>query len=135
MDAAAGLAHEGEWDYSLDLKYSYQSALDITHDADTYGQQIPYIARHVIVVRGDIAWKGWTFDPVWQMRAGRSDGTGELPDWNTLDLTLARSFSLKKYGNVLLKASARNLLDCRYETVSGYPMPGRNFIAGVEFRF
>ena len=135
MDAAAGLAHEGEWDYSLDLKYSYQSALDMTPDADTYGQQIPYIARHVIVVSGNMSWKGWTFDPVWQMRAGRSDGTGELPDWNTLDLTLARSFPLKKYGNVLLKASARNLLDCRYETVSGYPMPGRNFIAGVEFKF
>ena len=135
IDAAAGLAHEGEWDYSLDLKYSYLSAIDKTPDSYSYGQQIPYIARHVIVVNVDVAWKGWTLDSVWQMRAGRSDGTGELPDWNTLDLTLARSFSLKKYGNVLLKASARNLLDCRYETVSGYPMPGRNFIAGVEFKF
>ena len=54
FDAAAGFAHEGEWDYSLDLKYSYQSAVDRTPDSYTYGQQIPYIARHVVVLNGNL---------------------------------------------------------------------------------
>ena len=69
------------------------------------------------------------------MRAGRTDGYGELPDWNTMDLTLSKTFNVKKIGRMTLTASARNIADCRYETVSGYPMPGRNFILGVEFKF
>ena len=135
FDAAAGFAHEGEWDYSLDLKYSYQSAVDRTPDSYTYGQQIPYIARHVVVLSGNVTWNSWTAQALWQMRAGRKDGTGDLPDWNTLDVDLAKPLTMRKAGTVLLKASARNLLDCRYETVSGYPMPGRSFMAGVEFKF
>ena len=135
FDAAAGFAHEGEWDYSLDLKYSYQSAVDRTPDSYTYGQQIPYIARHVVVLNGNVTWNSWTAQAVWQMRAGRKDGTGDLPDWNTLDVNLAKPLTMRKSGTVLLKITTRNLLDCRYETVSGYPMPGRSFMAGVEYKF
>ena len=135
FDAAAGFAHEGEWDYSLDLKYSYQSAVDRTPDSYTYGQQIPYIARHVVVLNGNLTWNSWNVDALWQMRAGRKDGTGDLPDWNTLDINLNKPLTMRKAGTLLLKASARNLLDCRYETVSGYPMPGRSFMAGVEYKF
>jgi outer membrane receptor protein involved in Fe transport len=69
------------------------------------------------------------------MKAGRSDGYGSLPDWNTLDLTLSKSIHIRKYGNLSLRLSARNILDCRYETVSGYPMPGRNFMCGIDYRF
>jgi outer membrane cobalamin receptor len=69
------------------------------------------------------------------MRAGRKDGTGDLPDWNTLDVDLAKHLTVRKAGTVLLKITTRNLLDCRYETVSGYPMPGRSFMAGVEYKF
>ena len=135
FDMAAGVAHEGEWDYSLDLKYSYQSAVDRTPDSYSYGQQIPYIARHVVVLSGNVTWNSWTAQAVWQMRAGRKDGTGDLPDWNTLDVDLAKPLTVRKSGMLLLKVSARNLLDCRYETVSGYPMPGRSFMAGVEYKF
>ena len=135
FDATAGFAHEGEWDYSLDLKYSYQSAVDRTPDSYTYGQQIPYIARHVVVLSGNVTWNSWTAQALWQMRAGRKDGTGDLPDWNTLDVNLAKPLTMRKAGTVLLKITTRNLLDCRYETVSGYPMPGRSFMAGVEYKF
>ena len=135
FDAAAGFAHEGEWDYSLDLKYSYQSAVDRTPDSYSYGQQIPYIARHVVVLSCNVTWNSWTAQALWQMRAGRKDGTGDLPDWNTLDVDLAKPLTMRKAGTVLLKITTRNLLDCRYETVSGYPMPGRSFMAGVEYKF
>jgi outer membrane receptor protein involved in Fe transport len=135
FDAVAGFAHEGEWTYSFDAKYTYQSAVDRTPDSDAYGQQIPYIARHMVVISGNAVWKGWSLNPVWQMKAGRSDGYGSLPDWNTLDVTLSKSIHIRKYGNLSLRLSARNILDCRYETVSGYPMPGRNFMCGIDYRF
>jgi outer membrane cobalamin receptor len=135
FNISAGFVHKGEWNYSLNAEYTFQSAIDITPDSYTYGQQIPYIARHVVALCGGVSWKGWMLEPTWQMRAGRTDASGELPDWNTMDLTLSKTFNIKNAGRMTLTAAARNIADCRYETVSGYPMPGRNFILGVEFKF
>lgn len=135
FDLIGGFTHEGTAAYSFDAKYSYQSSLDITPDSYTFGTQIPYIARHTIILDGSAEWKGWELQPLWQLRAGRSDGTGDLPSWNTLDLTLSKSITFDKAGSLRLKLTARNIMNCRYETVSGYPMPGRNFIGGIEYSF
>ncbi len=135
LDVLAGISHSGAWTYALDARYTYQSSLDMTPDSYSYGMQIPYVARHVVVLSGQVEWKGWNLSSVWQLRSGRTDGYGTLPDWNTLDLTLSKEFAVRKCGGFRLKASLYNMLDCRYETVSGYPMPGRNFIFGVDFNF
>ena len=127
--------HYDGWLFSFDAKYTWQSAVDITQDSYSYGSAVPYIAKHTVVLSGLLSWKGWSLSPLWQLRAGRSDGYGELPDWNTLDLSLGKSFSLGKGGMLALKVTARNLFDDRYEVVSGYPMPGRSFMAGVEYKF
>jgi outer membrane cobalamin receptor len=124
FDASAGISHQGDWHYSIDAKYSCSC-----------GRQIPYVARHALAVIADVEWKGWNLNSVWQMRAGRTDATGSLPDWNTLDVNLVKSFQIMKAGCMSLRLSLRNLFDCRYETARGYPMPGRNFITGVEFKF
>lgn len=133
FDLTGGFSHEGTFIYSFDAKYSYQSALDITPDSYTFGSQIPYIARHTIILNGTIGWKGWELHPLWQLRAGRRDGTGDLPAWNTLDLVISKSISFDRTGSLTLKFASRNIMDCRYETVSGYPMPGRNFLGGIEY--
>ena len=135
FDLSAAVSHTGEWNYSFDARYSYQHAVDLTPDSYTYGQQIPYIARNILVLTGNVEWKGWSLNPIWQIRAGRCDSTGELPSWNTLDLTFAKMIDIKNVGNLALKFSARNILDCRYETVRGYPMPGRNIMGTIEFNF
>ena len=62
------------------------------------------------------------------------DSTGELPDWNTLDLRMGRKFSCGD-GEVNVYLKARNLTDCRYEIVRGYPAPGRSLLLGAEFKF
>lgn len=124
-----------DWRLSFDAKYTWQSVVDITPDSYSYGSDVPYIARHTVVLNGLLSWKGWSMNPLWQLRSGRSDGYGEMPDWNTLDVTMSKTFYMAKAGSMGLKVSVRNLLDCRYEVVSGYPMPGRSFIAGVEYKF
>ncbi len=134
VDILAGFSHKGVWNYSFDAKYSYQSAEDRTPDSYTYGQQIPYIARHTVVLSGNLEWKGWELNSIWQMRSGRKDGTGDLPDWNTLDMTLSKSVAIKTC-TLVLKVMTRNVSDYRYETVSGYPMPGRSVLGCVEFKF
>ena len=82
-----------------------------------------------------LTWKGWSLNPVWQLRAGRTDGYGALPDWDTLNCGLSKSFSFGKAGILTAILSVRNILDEHYEIVSGYPMPGRSFIAGIELKF
>ena len=58
-----------------------------------------------------------------------------MPDWNTLDLSLAKSFSLKGGSKIGFLLTLRNAFDCRYEIVSGYPTEGRSFIAGLTYSF
>ena len=135
LDLVAGIEHRGRWSYAFDAKYSYQSAIDLTPDSYSYGMQIPYIARHTVVLNGSLEWKRWKMVPLWQMRGGRTDGTGEIPSWNTFNLMLSKELNINKVGSLELKLSVSNVFDNRYEVVSGYPMPGRNFIGGVVFDF
>ena len=135
-DAVAGMSYTaGQWHCGAEGKYTFQSATDRTPDSYSFGQQIPYIARHVIQINMELRWKGWNMSPRWQWRGGRTDGTGALDDWNTIDLDLSKTFILRGHSALVLKVSAKNLADNHYELVSGYPMPGRNFIGGVEFKF
>jgi hypothetical protein len=135
LDLVAGIEHRGRFSYVFDAKYSYQSAIDLTPDSYSYGMQIPYIARHTVVLNGSLEWKRWKMVPLWQMRGGRTDGTGEIPSWNTFNLMLSKGLDINKVGSLELKLSVSNVFDSRYEVVSGYPMPGRSFIGGVVFDF
>lgn len=125
----------GDWKAACSLRYSYQNAVDKTPDSYSYGEPVPYIARHTVVVTADAAWKGWNLGAAWNLRARRRDATGELPDWNTLDVQAGATFGLGRLGTLGLRIIGRNLLDCRYESVSGYPMPGRSLLGGLEFKF
>ena len=136
LDAAAGFVwRSGDWRCAFDAKYTLLSAEDKTPDSYSYGQQIPYIAKHSLILNAVASWKGWALTPVWQFRSGRTDGSGMLDDWNTLDLTFSKELKLPKTGPLTFRFSVRNVTDCRYEVSSGYPMPGRSFLVGVEYRF
>jgi 6-phosphogluconolactonase (cycloisomerase 2 family) len=73
-------------------------------------------------------------DVIRLLKTGRTDSAGTLADWNTLDVTAEKEFTLKK-ARLTINLSAKNLLNCRYELVSGYPMPGRSLTGGIEFGF
>jgi outer membrane cobalamin receptor len=125
----------GDWKGGVSARYGWQKALDKTPDSATYNEQIPYVARHTVVLSGDVDWKGLNLNAVYNLRAGRRDGTGEMPNWNTLDLTLGKSFCLGKAGVLGVKVSAYNLFNKRYQVIHDYPMPGRSFMAGIEYKF
>ena len=136
FDLVAGADYEsGNWLGSMDVRYSYLSAVDKTPDSYSYGQQIPYIAKNTVTADLKAAWKGYTLNPRWIFKTGRTDSIGSLADWNTLDLKIYKRFPFKKSVSLNITLSAKNLLNCRYELVSGYPMPGRSFIGGIEFAF
>ena len=125
----------GNWKAALNARYGWQQALDKTPDSYTFDQQIPYVARHSLVVNAEAGWKGWTLALLWNQRMGRWDASGKMPDWETLDLTFNKDFQLGKGMELGAFVSGRNLLNYRYDIVSGYPMPGINVLAGIRFQF
>ena len=88
-----------------------------------------------IVIFDGSSLAGWRLDAVWNLRSGRFDANGEMPDWNTLDLSLSKDFRLGRVGVLGLNVTVRDLLDCRYELVRDYPMPGRSVLGGFTFKF
>ena len=116
-------------------RYARQNALDKTPGSYTFDQQIPYVARHTVVLAGDIAYAGWKLDALWNWRGGRFDASGQMPNWNSLDLSLRKSIKLCEDSALTLFVTAKDLLDCRYDLVRDYPMPGRSVLGGIEFKF
>jgi outer membrane cobalamin receptor len=58
----------------------------------------------------------------------------ELPGYHLWSARLAwKPKSGKKYGFQTF-CEARNLLDKTFQSVPGYPMPGRQWALGLEFR-
>ena len=124
-------------DASLFLRYSFQDARDCTSDSAggrTSGTPLPFIARHSLCASADCSIKNWRAAMGWNMRKGRFDAAGRIPDYSTLDLDAVRNVALKGGGTLALKLIARNITDCRYELASGYPMPGRAFYCGIDFK-
>ena len=136
VDIVAGTEYRsGGWSGTLDVRYSYQSATDRTPDSYSFGQQIPYIARNTVTADLKACWKGFTLNPRWIFKAGRTDAAGSLANWNTLDLTLSKELFTNKAYSISINLSAKNLLNCEYELVSGYPMPGRSLLGGIGLIF
>lgn len=136
VDALVGFDFSsGGWLVSLSAKYGYQDAVDKTPGSSTFNQQIDYVAKHNLAVNAAASIKGWSVESDWNLRSGRRDINGEMPDWNTLDIFLKKSFNLGKAGIPALKFSFKNITDNRYELSSGYPMPGFNFTGGLEYVF
>ncbi len=133
LDATAGLECLSDLgiEWTLNAKYSFLSAIDRTPNSGNFGKQIPFIAKHSAFLEGKVSYDGWMVLANWQGRFGRTQSASmAAADWNTLDLTLGKSIR-----NLALKFSARNVFDYRYQLADGYPMPGFNFVAGVEYRF
>lgn len=136
ISARASFSSNG-WDGSISAEYTLVDAKDKSPDSVSYGKQIPYIARHSLTATGSIGWKGWELDAVWNMREGRSGSYGDLPGWNTLDISFSKSFRLgrKEDGRSMnMSLRADNLTDMRYELSAGYPMPGRSLMAGISIK-
>ena len=57
-----------------------------------------------------------------------------MPSWNTLDLNASKTFRIKKFCELDLTMTARNITDFRYEISSGYPMPGWGLYGGFAVR-
>lgn len=63
-----------------------------------------------------------------------SDQSRFLPAWSTFDITLDRTFR-RKAGEFRLFVEVRNLSNTSFQVMENRPMPGRNFLAGIQWVF
>jgi outer membrane cobalamin receptor len=121
---------------SLYVEWSYTmlNAEDRTDGAASFGNQLAYRPNdsHTLLVRA-------TLGPVdvlgeWKYTSRRfvdAANTLSIDPFHTTDLTV--TYSLAPAGvRSLLMVSVRNLEDNRYQTISGYPVPGRELRCSVE---
>lgn len=126
---------KGNWDGSLTAGYTWQNAKDKTPGSASYGEQIPYVCRHTLIVSMEGSFKELSLELMWNLRCGRRDSYDVMPDYNTLDITAGKNFPFGKGCSLALKFLVRNITDSRYELSSGYPMPGRAFYGVIDFNF
>ena len=119
------------WTFELGAKYTLQSSLDKTEDSYTHDQQIPYVAKHSFALNMNLGYSGWALNTIYNHKSGRQDSSGDLSAWNTLDISLSKTFSSK----YTVFVTARNITNTRYEISSGYPMPGASVQGGFNIKF
>lgn len=138
-DLSCSLRYTGkQWKTGGNVRYTFQDARDKTPGSQSFDCQIPYIARHSLVISGDGSWKCWRLDARWNCRTGRTDSSGSLEDWNTLDISLSRKFRLNRRASAPeaeISISGTNITDNSYELSRGYPMPGRSIMLGLSLDF
>lgn len=139
VDAAATVRYDfGETGMAgLSTRYSLQNTIDKTPESPTYGMQVPYVAKHSIAFDGEFSYRGWKVSATWNLRSERRDSEGTLPEYNTFDAGIDKTFGLSRHRNISMTLSlmGRNLTDCRYELSRGYPMPGRSAAITIGMNF
>lgn len=132
--------NDGSHKTGITLRYSYQKALDISEpDAISYKGQIPYIPLHSGTVSLFYSQRGWRADADFFFTGERYTASSNLPvfrlkPWGTGDMSLSKSFGIKS-SELKATINLRNLFGSRYEIVANYPMPGMNFLIGIEYIF
>lgn len=122
---------------SVKSQYTYQSALDITSERDSYYKnQIPYVPHHSGSVTLGADYANFILNYSVIVTGSRYSSQNNIPyyymaAWATHDLNLQYKFSLAKLPcKAILEVN--NLFNQRYEVIANYPMPGTSGTIGVQ---
>lgn len=101
------------------------------------GRQLPYVPMYSGSGVFALQYKNTSLRAVYTYTGYRylsSDNYNYLAPYQLFDLRLAHTFSCKNF-QINIFAEANNLLNENYYSVSQYPMPLRNFKAGLIFQY
>ena len=125
---------------TLKAQYTYQRAIDVTDAARPfYRHQIPYIPRHSGSVIVGFDWQRLAVNYSFiytgeRWNAQVNNDYNYMQPWYTSDLSASYTLPLRRC-ELRLSVECNNLLNQQYDVIANYPMPGRNFAAGLEVRF
>lgn len=104
---------------------------------DAFHKQLIYQPLYRLSAQITLQYKNWFFHYVHLFNGKMyttSDNSEFLPDFQLANIFLLKSIQWKK-NNFKVSLQIRNLWNEVYETVILRPMPGRHFLAGIEWLF
>ncbi|GHA37857.1 ligand-gated channel [Salinimicrobium marinum] len=127
-----------DFNFTVNVGYTFQESLDVTSGGNSYGQQIPYIPKHSGSLSMMGSYKNTEFNYSFIYTGERFSQKANilsnyLQPWYTHDLSV--SYSLMLFKNPLkAEMEINNVLDQQYAVIKNFPMPGRSFRFGLNYQ-
>ena len=133
---------EANWNVARDLllttrlQYTYQDARDVTSPSDSYyHDQIPYIPWHSGSAIVGLQWRkievNYSFIYTGERYSQQENiAYNRVQPWYTSDMSLA--WHEQKYD---IRLDVNNLLAQDYDVILNYPMPKRNFMLTLTYKY
>jgi outer membrane cobalamin receptor len=120
---------------SADYKVTEQLGMLMNYTFLSTSKDLLYAPEHELNLQGSYTWKPLTFMADFKYVNGLNTfvGENEVTSENYALLDLRIVWRALNWMNLF--ANLNNILDTSYEIDLGYPLPGFNVIAGIEFRY
>ena len=122
----------GEGSYALTVSENRSGGI-----GQVEGRQLIYVPRHTGLIRLRLSRGNWSAIGSQQftgLRYTTRDNSEELPAFSIGNLRLTRKFSFKS-GVLEAYAGINNAWNSSYQTIPWRPMPGRNFLVGLNLEW
>ena len=139
LETGASYAFTQNLRASLRLQYTWQKAIDVTNEQDSYYRhQIPYIPEHSGSAIFNFDWKDLSFNYSFIYTGERYSQQenivyNHLEPWYTSDISLAYRFKVRKC-DVRATFEVNNLFAQDYDVILNYPMPRRSYAVAVDIK-
>ena len=142
LELSISLLREMKFISNLNFSYTLQSTVDRSPNSITHNKQLPYIPQETFnflfclrFCEIDFGMKG----EYSSFRYIQDDNSlnAILPKYFTSDIFLCRKFCIDAKSDIFLtfRLECKNIFADRYEIVSNYIMPGRQFRASIGLEF
>ena len=129
--------------FKINSNYAYTSSvnMDEKFGEDSYQKQLVYVPLHSFNLFAQMLWRGYWLSyqhNSFSERYTTSNNNSSQRDWLypyfMNNLSLGKSLKIKKI-NIALNFKIYNLFDEEYRSVLGRPMPGRNYLISLSFKY
>jgi len=120
--------------FAVNISYNISKNYDNSLDLDHLGKPLMYTPKNIFSVQQSSHYKGFSVATYWKMTSERIRQYDlvdlKLPSYNTVDFSVSKIWNTKFF-NYELQISIENIFDKQFQTVFGYPNPGRNITTKI----
>lgn len=127
-----------EWEVQGEGSYAYTVSENRSGGSgNVFGKQLIYVPRHTGLIRLRLKrgkWRSVLSQQFTGMRFTTRDNSQELPRFSLGNIRLSREIAFRG-GHLDLYSAVNNLWDISFQTIPWRPMPGRNYLLGLNLHW